>query len=74
MRNCDHSTDQYKKSYWGADGCAEKTTRSPGLPDWTVFHYDHGDALFMERDSQLPFDSFSLSLNKMSCIVQKRLF
>lgn len=50
MRNCYHSTDQYKKSYRGADGCDERTT----ILDLIVFHYDHGDALLMERVSQFP--------------------
>lgn len=48
------STDQCKKSYQGADGCAERTTRSSGLPALIVLYYDHRDALLMERTSHSP--------------------
>lgn len=54
MRNCYCSTGQCEKSYQGADGCAERTTRSAGLPALIALHYDHGDTLLTERASHSP--------------------
>lgn len=53
-RNHCHSTYQCEKSYRGADGCAERTTRSPGLPASIALYCDRRDALLMERASHSP--------------------
>lgn len=45
MRTHNCSSDQCLKSYWGADGCVERTTRSCGLWALVALHYDHRDAV-----------------------------
>lgn len=62
MRNHYHSTDWLRKPYQGAEGCAEGTTRSPGLPALTMLHYDQRDALLMEQDSHSPLPAQLLTV------------